>query len=65
MPLRENEQFIKDIVKHIEDNADKIEFNNKLFEISEGDLAKYVEKSIREQLRGKTANVAVDVLVPL
>lgn len=45
-----SKDFIKTILAYIQDNQDKIDFNNNLFEIMEGDLLKYVETALRQQL---------------
>lgn len=51
--------FIQIILDHIEDNALKIEFNNKMFEIMEGDLMKYIEIALLEQLNANSAKIAL------
>lgn len=58
-------EFVKAILKHIEANATKIQFNNKMFEISEGDLLKYVEIALKEQLSPNSAYTATHRAAPI
>lgn len=57
--------FIDSLIKHIKANADKIAFNNKMFEIMEGDLLKYISIALRDQLNPESADLALKRVAPI
>lgn len=58
------EQFLK-IVEYIDSHKEELEFNDKLFNITEGDLAKYVSEELRKQLSPNSANKASLRMAPV
>lgn len=56
---------IKALVKYVKDNAEYLKHNNVLFNIYEGDLNKYVERDLQEQLSPKAYNLAKFRIAPI
>jgi len=52
-------------LEYIASQQSKINFNNKLFEIMEGDLLKYVEKAMHNQLKPENAGLAIKRASPI
>jgi hypothetical protein len=56
---------IESIVAYAQTQADKIEYNNTIFEIMEGDLLKYVGETLRRQLSPENATIAMERAAPI
>lgn len=55
----------KAIIDAIDANSETIEFNEKIFNISEGDLSHYVKEELQSQLSGKPAKLAAQRMAPI
>jgi len=60
-----NADKIKEIIDYVGDNQDKIKFNENMFEISEGNLIKYVKGTLKNQISPESYQVAVERLAPI
>jgi len=59
------QQYIDGILKYIKGQNVPIEFNKKLFEISEGNLLKYVAETLSRQLSADSAKIAIERAAPI
>lgn len=59
------ENFLKRITKHIKENLSFIDHNKIVFEISEGDLVKYVSQELAKQLSGDSSKLAIMRVSPI
>ena len=55
----------KEIIKHIEAHQSHLGFNEKIFEILEGDLLRHVERSLKEQLSESSYSSAAERIPPI
>jgi len=53
------------LISYIKSQQSKIDFNNKMFEIMEGNLLKYVEAELKNQLNDKSASLALKRVAPI
>lgn len=56
---------IPEIVKHIKDHEEEIGFNEKVFEILEGNLLEQVKESLYEQLSPSSYKTAIERVAPI
>jgi hypothetical protein len=56
---------VKKIIQFVKDNAEYLKHNKILFDIYEGDLYKYVEQALRNQLSPKAFEVAKTRIAPI
>jgi hypothetical protein len=60
-----SKQYLEGINNYIRGNSEKIEYNNAIFEIMEGNLLKYVEEMLYSQLSPENAAVAIKRAAPI
>jgi len=56
---------VKQLVQFVKENAEYLKHNKILFDIYEGDLAKYVERALQEQLSARAYSVAKQRIAPI
>ena len=58
-------KYIEGIISYAQSQAEKIEYNNTIFEIMEGDLLKYVGETLSRQLSANNAVIAMERAAPI
>ena len=63
--MKLTKEKVKDILEHIKDNKEKLEYNENIFDIREGDLLSKLLEQLRIQLTGESSKLAAQRAAPI